>query len=183
MAACPVCVASVLAPVQLNAGMPALGCGKCRGILVNLITYRDWRDRGGASETSLTDMLKVEEAPRDSSAMLRCPKCTGFMTKYRVSANSKNRLDFCSNCDEVWLDSGEWKLLEALALNGKLTHIFSAPWQKQVLNIEMNQRFEETQKTLFGSDYAKLCDIREWVATHPKKNEMLAYLYRMLSSR
>jgi Zn-finger nucleic acid-binding protein len=182
MSECPSCAGSTLGPVRLgNADLPALGCGACGGALLSLITYRDWRDRGGNPQASAagTDRDSVEDVDevRDTQSALRCPKCSRLMTKYRFSSETRNHIDLCAHCDEVWLDEGEWELLGRFALSGKLATIFTQPWQYRLRSEEAKLRAEARWAETLGDDYPRAREIRQWLSGHPKGREMLGYLY------
>ncbi len=54
------------------------------------------------------------------------------MSKYRINADKTNRLDYCPHCEEIWLDDGEWQLVEGLVLAGDFTKVFTQAWQYAV---------------------------------------------------
>jgi Zn-finger nucleic acid-binding protein len=185
MSQCPICAASPLGPVRLGgADLPALGCGACGGALLSLITYRDWRDRSGSdAPTPIANGGPDDGASdgvdevRDTQGALRCPKCSGLMTKYRFSSEARNHIDLCAHCDEVWLDDGEWELLGRFALSAKLATIFTQPWQYRLRSEEARLRAEARWAETLGDDYARAREIRQWLSGHPKGREMLGYLY------
>lgn len=197
MSACPTCTTHPLVPVQLaGAGLPALGCHGCGGALLSLVSYRDWRDGEGAPAVAsavgpaTAPVASPVDAPAadaaaspaidaigDSHNALRCPKCTRLMTKYRFSADTRNQIDLCDHCDEVWLDGGEWELLGSLSLSARLAAIFTQPWQHRLRSEEARRRAEARWRDTLGDDYARAHELRGWLARHPKGRELLAYLY------
>jgi len=100
------------------------------------------------------------------------------MSKYRISAEKTNRLDYCPHCDEVWLDDGEWRLVEGLALSGDFARLFTQAWQNMV-NVEVTEAMEASRmRSVLGGDFARVEEMREWIQSHPRRLEILARLAR-----
>lgn len=177
---CPSCPHQRLQPVQLDYDLPALACGDCGGALLSLVSWRNWREHA-TLEPPAADAGGAKVS--DSASALRCPKCERFMTKFRFAADARNQIDFCTHCDEVWLDHGEWELLERFALTDQLSMVFSQPWQNRVRSDEARLRQEERWRAQFGADFARVRDMRAWIAAHPKAREILAYLYLSQTER
>src|SRR5262245_9998254 len=114
MAQCPQCEGSVLVHTLLTADLAAYSCGKCLGTLVSLVAYRAWRERAPQAALRAGPAAVPDTTPPDSVGAKSCPKCRSVMSKYRISAERTNRLDYCPHCEEIWLDEGEWQLVESL---------------------------------------------------------------------
>ena len=101
------------------------------------------------------------------------------MLKFRISGSTSNKVDICSNCDEAWLDEGEWELLGSLKIQHKLNAIFTEPWQRNIreenANLAQEKRFEEL---LCNEEYEKLVDLKEWINNHPKKADLVRYILK-----
>jgi Zn-finger nucleic acid-binding protein len=172
---CPHCKDRNLHPSRIEADLPALSCDGCGGSLLSLVAYRHWRENqpeqtiGDTAEDSLDEV-------KDTSIALCCPKCRHFMTKFRVSADARNQIDLCVHCDEAWLDRGEWQLLDRLALAGKLTQVFTQPWQSRVRSTEAERRAEQLWSERLGAHYARAQELREWLRSNPQAREILAYV-------
>ena len=181
---CPLCSQSELTPVKLSYDLPALGCMNCGGVLLSLILYSDWRERH-PNELPPTSRTESPANPQveDTKNALLCPKCRGFMTKYKMRADASNVLDLCAHCDEVWFDRGEWSQVEDLALSGQLSRVFTQKWQTDLRKAEVNQRAEKRYQEQLGEDYAELAALRERLRDHPKAKEILAFLYTSQTMR
>jgi Zn-finger nucleic acid-binding protein len=173
---CPTCAKSELLPIDLQDQLPALQCTDCRGTLLSLIAYRDWRATREAPSQSRIDVGEASSVA-DSTRLLRCPHCKGFMAKFRFSADARNQIDLCDECDVVWLDSGEWSLVEHLARRGQLAKVFDDGWQKRLREEQARRRAEERWSSVLGEDYERARELRTWLALHPKGKELVAYLY------
>jgi len=173
---CPTCANSELRDTTLDEHLPAQSCPDCRGTLLSLIAYRDWRASHAAPIDAIEDSGEASHVD-DNKAMLRCPQCKGFMTKFRFSADTRNHIDLCDRCDQVWLDHGEWRLVEQLARSGQLAKIFDANWQKKLREEQARRRGEERWAAQLGEDYARARELRAWLALHPKGKELLAYMF------
>ena len=173
---CPTCANSTLRDIALDDGLPARECAECRGTLLALIAYRDWRSEHAAPAGTVDDSGEASHV-EDNKAMLRCPECKGFMTKFRFSADARNHIDLCDRCDHVWLDHGEWRLVEELARSGQLGKVFDASWQKRLREEQAKRRAEDRWRTQLGEDYERAREVRTWLAGHPKGKELVAYLF------
>ena len=176
MAQCPLCADSPLVHTLLTEGLAAYSCGKCFGTLVSLVAYRAWRERIGAHDLAPALQAIPDAAPADSVGAKRCPKCRSLMSKYRISSEKANRLDYCAHCEEIWLDDGEWQLVESLVVSGELTKVFTQAWQHNV-RAGVNQAMEEQRlRELLGSDHDRVVQFADWLADQPARQEILARL-------
>ena len=178
MAQCPQCADSTLVYAMLEPSLAAYSCGKCLGTLVSLAAYRAWREAAGSGRLPVVPAAVPDSDAADSIAAKKCPKCRSLVSKYRISAERTNRLDYCTHCDEVWLDDGEWHLVEGLALSGDFARLFTQAWQNMV-QVEVTEAMEGSRlRGMLGNDFARVEEMREWIQTHPRKLEILARLAR-----
>jgi Zn-finger nucleic acid-binding protein len=177
MASCPKCPNSELRHTLLMENLPAYGCSSCDGLLLSLMMYRHWRESESVhSSDSHTDVVTAIVA--DTNEPITCPRCRSLMTKYRISADIPNRLDYCAHCEDMWFDPGEWRCVEAIARSGHLAEIFGRPWQRQIRRKITEEMEIQRLKELLGSDYAKFADFRAWFRLHPNRSRLLALLTR-----
>ena len=173
---CPNCREQILRPILLQPGLPANACPECSGVQLSLVAWRSWREENPYHAAGPAERSGPDEVSDNRSA-LRCPKCTGIMTKYRIVADTRNQIDYCAHCEEIWLDRGEWALLARFEVSDQLTKVFTQPWQARVRSQDAKKRQEDRFREQFGDDYDKAKDVRDWLAEHPKGKELLAYLY------
>lgn len=171
---CPTCRRTDLAPVKLADELPALGCSECEGALVSLLYYRDWAERTHHPQHEGEPEPKVNAT--ETPTALTCPKCSRLMSKFRISGKQHNRVDLCAGCDEAWLDGGEWELLQELNLRARLPEIFTPHWQKRVRDEATEQARQERFSRIFGEDFERIQAFREWLNTHPEREQILFYL-------
>ena len=169
---CPKCKGYHLKPQKLDNGLIAITCDNCHGTLLSIIQYFQWREIQQIPDNQSNTICEIDE----TSQLLHCPKCTGFMTKYKISHQTHNRLDLCYRCYEVWIDSGEWQLLYQLDLQHNLENIFSEKWQKQMRDISFNQNQLVQSKKYFTEDFDKIHEIKQWLDNHPQKLTIINYL-------
>jgi Zn-finger nucleic acid-binding protein len=175
MLTCPNCPDSELRHTLIAVSLPAHSCKKCKGLLISLVAYRAWRERtgihgrdGGAGDR--------EPLVSDTRDVIKCAKCSRLMTKYRVSADAPNRIDFCANCEEVWLDAGEWELIETLVGSDRLATITARPWQHRVTSDTIEKMEARRLAAALGDDYEKVKEIGDWLEDHPSRQLILAWL-------
>ena len=174
MATCPKC-SRTFSPTLLAEGLSAKGCKSCGGALVDLLAYRAWADRAGIEADTQNEGAAAVEID-DTRQAISCPNCSAVMTKYRLSASADNKLDFCANCDEVWLDGGEWNQLQNLGLRRTLGAVFTEPWQRRLRREMAEDSRESVLRRRFGADFERISEFREWVQEHPQYERILAWL-------
>lgn len=174
MASCPKCKNRSLSPTLLADGLPAKACKACGGTLVDLLAYRAWAEQSGIDAANSSGRSEAEVD--DTSQAISCPHCGAVMTKFRLSASAANRLDFCSNCDEAWLDRGEWKQLEDMGLRRSLGSVFTEPWQRHVREEIAEHSRESALRQRFGADFERISEFRSWAQGHPRYEFILAWL-------
>jgi Zn-finger nucleic acid-binding protein len=184
MALCPQCDHSVLVHTLLTDNLAGYSCGKCLGTLVSLVAYRAWRESAaGRDALSATPVASADVDPPDTVGAKKCPKCRSLMSKYRIQADKTNRLDYCPHCEEIWLDDGEWQLVEGLVAAGDFAKVFTQAWQYAV-RAGVNSAMEEQRlRELLGNDYQRVVEFADWLRSQPARNEILARLAISRSSR
>lgn len=175
---CSNCQGHSLEPKELEPGLVSAMCPNCEGTLLSLTNYRYWlefRDSSpAATEQEFSDDPILVE---DSLSARCCPKCSRLMTKYQISANSDNRIDMCSGCDEVWLDKDEWRLLKGLGTVDNLTGIFTNAWQRKIRQDREKANLKaHYEKQLTTEDFSKIDQFKQWLDEHPEKSIIKHYL-------
>jgi Zn-finger nucleic acid-binding protein len=176
MALCPQCDHSILVHTLLTEGLAGHSCGKCLGTLVSLVAYRAWREHAARGPLRETPPATPEADAPDSIGAKKCPKCRSLMSKYRISAEKTNRLDYCPHCEEIWLDDGEWELVEGLVTAGEFTKVFTQAWQYAVRSGVSRAMEEQRLRELLGGDYERVAQFSAWLEAQPAKAEILARL-------
>jgi Zn-finger nucleic acid-binding protein len=164
---------------MLTENLAGHSCGKCLGTLVSLVAYRAWRDHAARATLADAGTATMEVEAPDSIGAKKCPKCRSVMSKYRFSSAQANRLDYCPHCEEVWLDDGEWQLVESLVNTGELTRIFTQAWQYAIRTEASSAMEERRLRELLGADYERVAGFAEWLQSQPAKQEILAKLSRI----
>jgi len=181
MAQCPQCAPNqyeaTLVHTLLADNLAAYSCGKCLGTLVSLVSYRAWRESPAGRNARLeVPAAHPEMDAQDSVGAKNCPKCRSLMSKYRISADRKNRLDYCPHCEEIWLDDGEWPLVESLVMSGKFSKVFTQAWQHAVRAGIAGAMEEQRLRELLGDDYGRFTEFARWLGSQPARQEILARL-------
>jgi len=173
---CPSCKKSPLMPTKIADGLAAVQCKKCSGYLMSMLSYRLWIEE---NPIQIKSDNKIEEAT-DTSNPIICPKCQKLMSKFRISGESKNKLDSCGNCGELWIDHGEWNLLQSLGLVGRISSILSQPWQNEIKQQENEVSYESRYENILGENsYTKVKEFRDWVNNHEQVNNIRNYINRI----
>ena len=178
MALCPQCDHSILVHTLLTDDLAAYSCGKCLGTMVSLVAYRAWREKQRSGALRAVEAAEPLADPPDSIGAKKCPKCRSLMSKYRIRSDKLNRLDYCPHCEEIWLDDGEWRLVEGLVASGEFTKVFTQAWQYAVREGVTSAMEEQRLRELLGNDYLRVSQFAEWLQSQPAKQEILARLTR-----
>ncbi len=164
---------------MLSENLAGYSCGKCLGTLVSLVAYRAWRESAAGKEAVRNAPASVADLdPPDSIGAKKCPKCRSLMSKYRVTAAKTNRLDYCPHCEEIWLDDGEWQLVEGLVVTGEFAKVFTQAWQYSVRAGVSSAMEEQRLRDLLGTDYDRVAEFADWLQSQPAKQEIIARLAR-----
>ncbi|TQV75990.1 hypothetical protein FKG94_15380 [Exilibacterium tricleocarpae] len=169
---CPQCKGYRLAPRELEPGLIAAGCSKCEGVLISLLNYRYWADYKRFSGPDGDEEIIAE----DNEKAQLCPKCHRIMAKYRIGIEASNKIDLCANCDEAWLDSGEWSLLKRLDLQDKLPKIFTDAWQANIRKLRQTQQQKARYQNILGDDFERVEEFKSWLEAHVEADKIKQYL-------
>ncbi len=175
MANCPDCNNPPLRHTLLSDDLPAHACGSCDGVLLSLVAYRAWRDHHGPPEPTPPAVDASVEVDEAQSART-CPKCRGLMTRYRIASQVSNRLDYCPRCEEVWLDDGEWALVEELARSGHLAAVFTQPWQARVRRELSAGQAQAQLRDILGDDWDYFVEFSQWLDKQSARDRLLSAL-------
>lgn len=175
---CPQCSNSTLVHTVLTDDLASYSCGNCLGTLVSLVAYRHWRENASRATLRETATAVADLEAPDSIGAKKCPKCSSLMSKYRITSEKTNRIDYCPHCEDIWLDEGEWQLVEGLVNSGELTKVFTQAWQRAVGADVTGAMTEQRLRELLGDDYDRVADFDAWLRGHEARTEILARLQR-----
>lgn len=174
---CPVCKTIELDFAPLEGELTARHCGQCGGNWIPSFEYWRWRE---AHKEVLPEKPADPAAPNPLTGALiakLCPECHRILVKYKVGHGANFSLDQCGHCGGVWFDKDEWEALKSRNLHDEVYTIFTAPWQNRVRSEEVQRRQEALYRQKFGEEgFEHIQRMKEWIAEHPQKQEILAYL-------
>jgi Zn-finger nucleic acid-binding protein len=181
---CPGCKAGAMEGVQLEDGLPAMVCPKCRGTFIRFDPYLAWVDQRGTVELAhsggsqaAADVVAAAAAAADSGGAKLCPGCGRLMARFRVSADLPNALERCGGCAGFWLDGGEWEMLRRRDLHVRLNRIAGEVWQHKIRDQTLQAEQEQRYRTLLGEDaFARVREFKQWVGESGKEAIVMAYL-------
>ena len=86
-------------------------------------------------------------------------------------------MERCGNCAGVWLDAGEWEALKRRNLHDDIEEIFTTAWQTKLeKEASADAADAALRKSLGADDYTEIKRVKAWLAKHPKRSQLLAYL-------
>ena len=139
------------------------------------IDYWRWAARQPRSEDSPD--LPSSAVAEDHQGLRHCPEDGYVMARFRVSQHPGFYLDQCRSCSGVWLDQGEWEELAELGLQARLGEVLTEEWEVELRRAEREARDEEMWLRRLGpEDLEKIRALKGWLAEHPKRSELLAFL-------
>jgi Zn-finger nucleic acid-binding protein len=176
MKRCPVCRESLLHEVTIEDGLLAFRCSGCQGIWISSEPYQNWW-RAHRPELPEKEASECQPPVSDTEQIKSCPDCGHLMARLRVASDLEFSVDHCGQCNGVWLDRGEWEALVARNLHDKINSFCTEPWQTRLRAEETRYALDRLYLAKFGADdYARLQEMRRWLATHPLRSMILAYL-------
>jgi Zn-finger nucleic acid-binding protein len=173
---CPACKRSVLQRATLEQDLAALRCPSCEGVWIDSNEYLSWlKTRGPASVKESAD--EPLGPILDTQDLKLCPSCKRILARFRVVPDIEFYVERCKQCNGVWLDRDEWKLLVSRRLYDKVNQFFTQPWQSRIREEEVRQKLNKLYLEKFGpEDYARIQDTWEWLKNHPQQSMLLAFL-------
>jgi Zn-finger nucleic acid-binding protein len=140
------------------------------------VDYWRWMARRPAKKVVASD-LPASPVAEERAGLRHCPDDGHFMARFRVTREPSFYIDQCRTCAGVWLDQGEWSELGELGLQARLGEILSEEWEWQLREAARKAREEEQWKRqLDEADLSRITEIRDWLRSHPRKSELLAFL-------
>jgi Zn-finger nucleic acid-binding protein len=175
---CPACKTTTLEIVPLDTALNAHHCMSCHGQWISGEHYWDWLRGKGDGETASSASVEAAPAPavHDTPSAKLCPSCARLLIRYRVGHGLGFTIEHCPGCDGVWLDESEWEALKARNLHDDLQLICDSLWQGQVFKDEQRQLAEARLARMLGADFERAKEVRAWIAGHPNRSALLAYL-------
>lgn len=173
---CPVCEAAPLEPGQLAEGLDAWCCAKCGGHWVRGTRYFEWLKSRKLEEPR--EDAGLGEAPKsDSEAGKLCIDCGRYMRRVAVGHGKSFFLDRCTSCGGFWFDAHEWASLQASGMHREAHQVFTDSWQAEVRRQAREQADKRRQTERLGAEGVEQIEaIKQWVAEHPRGDEILAML-------
>jgi Zn-finger nucleic acid-binding protein len=171
---CPACHQQTLRHTELEPLLPCYRCERCGGQWIRGEHYLRWLTH--------PDRKPMEPAPaageiHDSTRAMICPECGRLLSRYRVGHGADFVVDHCAGCGGIWLDRHEWESLERMHLADRIHHIFSSAWQAQNLREQQQRAAAQLLIDRIGADhFAELTRMTEWIRSHPRRQEIRAFL-------
>lgn len=174
MMKCPQCKNIELKPSEIEPKLIVAECEACEGMLLPLIYYRYWLET--SADESVTAQHEILSCDEPDGAKL-CPKCNQIMLRFRISTDYRNRLDFCSSCDETWLDKDEWELLKRSGLHTQVASIITDVWQNKLRKQQSQINLDEEYRNKLGDEaFEELKKFTKWYLEQEKQTEIKQYL-------
>jgi hypothetical protein len=161
-------------PLELEAGLMVRRCPQSGGCWISSEAYWRWQDRGGMSPPVGGGSLSPSDDAKRRT--LLCPESGTLLMRYRVAADLPFFVERSSATGGIWLDAGEWEALRRAGIHRSLHLVFTAAYQ----NFRRRQAIEQTalanMHRALGADFAKVDEFRRWLAAHPARTQVLAWL-------
>ncbi len=172
---CPICPDSTLATIVLEPQLPAQSCLRCGGVWIASSDYWAWLEQPEAHGSAPSDLSA--SADDEPAGARRCAGCGHIMLRYPIARDLPFQLDQCGHCNSFWLDRHEWASLGERGLQRRLHSITNAPWQRRLRQEAQRETWAQIYGERFGpADYAEIQRVRAWLADHPQRSMLLAYL-------
>ena len=172
---CPGCKYGDLVQKYLPNQLKVYACRSCEGRWIDALDYGAWLKH---SAKNLSEELIFESAIAiaDSDGPKICPGCRYLMMRHRIGKGVSFTLDQCGHCHSVWLDVRKWEVLEKQGLHIYLHAIASPSWQWQLRQTQRQDFIQDLYTDRLESDHGTVQQFHHWLAYHPKRGTILAYL-------
>ena len=101
-----------------------------------------------------------------------CPCCGRIMERLRTGRQPDIRIDRCVHCQGVWLDGGEWEVLQYQ--QARLDDVLSDMWQRQLREAEAQERRDQQMRLRLGdATVDEIGRIRHWLADQAEPDVVL----------
>ena len=117
---CPKC-ASAMEPVT-HGDVTVDRCTACKGLWFDLMEHRHLRGAQGAAGIDVGS--PVSGAKTDAQRQIACPKCAARMTHLRDVDNRTIAYEYCTVCNGVFFDAGEFARYRDAGFLGTLRGMF-----------------------------------------------------------
>ncbi len=176
---CPICDGKgekSLKPEKLEENLAGYHCDDCGGHWICSRDYHDWLDvKGEILEEK--DEYDVSIKSEDIFKAKLCPECGRIMSKYRVGHGVPFRIDICGACNGFWMDKNEWEILKSKNLHDEINAIYTRAWQKDVQNVENQEKMKLAIEKRLGRDiFEKADEFKQWLGQQEEKDIIIAYL-------
>ena len=172
---CPVDHGS-LRPAPLASGLSAFECTTCAGQWLRFGDYLAWREKQHGEQPAVPSDATPDLEAGSAAGVRRCPDCAYLLTRYALGHDLAFSLDRCGHCNGIWFDRAEWAALQAKGLHDNLGAMFNASWQTAVRAEEREHRAAARLSEHLGGDATRVREFADWVAAHPRRNEILAHI-------
>jgi Zn-finger nucleic acid-binding protein len=173
----PVNPSVALVEGEIEPGLTAFICPESGGIWIPLQSYVNWQEQHRAEPTSVPQQFAPEITDDSKRRAYICPESGRVLLRYKVGHGLNFHIDRSPVSGGVWLDKGEWEALKSKGLHTQIHLIFTASYQRQVRTAEYDQTIEDNFKNRIGApQYEKVVAFKEWLATQPKRREIVSYL-------
>lgn len=183
---CPKHPQEALISSQLVDGLQTHSCPTCSGSWLGADDYQTWQVGHVDPDLKLENLVvpitqDVDYQPSryDNRAGL-CPSCGFYLVRGRINlSQTAFFIERCPGCKGMWLDDGEWDLLQTLCLNAYIPLLFTDEWQSRVRVAEAEYRERTATASKLGPDIAeKLFELAKLLEDHPNGDFGVAYLMR-----
>jgi len=172
---CPACAGS-LHKTDLAEHLKGQRCSGCNGVSITLGNYLHYLTKSPTVDEGLQIDASEISMDEDTKSALVC-SCGQIMTKYRITHDSDRKLDYCTSCQSIWMDAGEWEYLKSNNMHRSINKIFTDGWQRNIRFENTKQVLQQNYRQQLGEqDYQRIRDVKEWIEKHTEKNVLMSYL-------
>ena len=160
----------------LEEGLPVFRCVETGGIFIPSGTYWNWLHKQPDRLPRLPEPSSEPPIEEESSSIKICPETGTFMVRYKVGHGFDFHIDR-SVSGSIWLDSGEWEALKERQYHDELHLVFAAPWQREILEQELEENEAQRLNERLGPELIEKLDaLKNDLDGHPHRMQALAYL-------
>jgi Zn-finger nucleic acid-binding protein len=179
---CPKDRNSEMVEAVLSGGLYVYQCPTTRGNWIPRAEYDAWLSGQWLEPLDLLDLVQrlrmvyFQPSSEDTKAAL-CPETGHILVRAKVQTPAPFYVERSAQSGGIWLDSGEWEVLESVGLSTHIDDLFSLDWQAAVRAAQLLDRQRQAIIDKLGPTVAlQIFELADVLKDHPNGDFGVAYL-------
>jgi Zn-finger nucleic acid-binding protein len=179
---CPKDKNSEMVEAILSGGLYVMHCPVTRGNWIPRIEYDAWLASQWLEPLNLLEIVQrlrtiYYQPPDEDTKAALCPETGHLLVRAKVQTPIPFYIERAGQGGGIWLDYGEWEVLEALGLHTHIDELFSWEWQAAIRQAQLIDRQRQAIIDKLGPSLAlQVFELAEALKEDPNGDFGVAYL-------